>query len=321
MSSEVASPVASPIADLTYRNYDGPLRTRAARWWIVALATLRLVSKKPGYWITIVICVLPYLGHGLQFYLQNRAGLGNNPMFSPPDPKQKWALVVFQSLNGDINCLGLFLIALIAGSGSISADNRANALLVYLSKPITKGDYLLGKWAGVFLAIFGVAFVPGLLLYTSLAFSYARDGFFKDDPWLLLHLTLAAAVQGVIHTSLILGFSAWSKSPSTAGAIYAAVYFVGNIIVGGIMGHLLMRDDYATGNLVQHFAIGGVIDGLAQNLLHVSVVDLFRRSVKGVQPSDTAPALWPLIGLATAMVAISIAAARAKIQAVEVIRG
>jgi ABC-2 type transport system permease protein len=321
MSSEVAPSVASPIADLTYRNYDGPLRTRAARWWIVAVATLRLTRAKPAFWITVIVCVLPYLGHGLFFYQQQQMGFGQNPMFNPPDPRQRWALLMFQSLNGNINCLGLFLIALIAGAGSIAADNRANALLVYLSKPLTKGDYLLGKWVGVFLAIFSVAFIPGFILWTFLAFSYSSDGFFKDDPWLLLHFVLAAAVQGVIHASLILGFSAWSKSASMAGAIYAAVYFVGNIIVGGIIGHLLMRDDYSTGNLVQHFAIGGVIDGLAQNLLHVSVVDIFRRRVNGVRPSDEAPALLPLIALACCLVAAGIGAARARIRAVEVIRG
>jgi ABC-2 type transport system permease protein len=320
MRAEVTPTAASPIADLTYRNYDGPLRTRAVRWWIVALATLRMVRSKPGFWITAGICVLPYLGQGFQFYMQNQMGIVNNPMLTP-DPKQKWATVIFQALNGNVNCLGLLLIALIAGAGSISADNRANALLVYLSKPITKGDYLLGKWAGVFLTVFGAAFVPALVLWTFLALSYTSDGFFKDDPWLLIHLTVAAAVQGVIHASLILGFSAWSKSPSMAGAIYAAVYFIGNTIFGTIVGPIIKHDDFQTGNLVQHFSIGGVIDGLAQNVLHVYVIDLMRGG-RGIMPSgDAPPAVWPIIGLATAMVVIGVSAARTRIRAVEVIRG
>ncbi len=42
---------ASPIADLTYRTYDGPLHTRAMRWWIVALSGLRATIKQKGFWI------------------------------------------------------------------------------------------------------------------------------------------------------------------------------------------------------------------------------------------------------------------------------
>jgi len=53
-----------------------------------------------------------------------------------------------------MNSFSILCIALVVGAGAIAADNRSNALMVYLSKPITKGDYLLGKWMGIFLAIF-----------------------------------------------------------------------------------------------------------------------------------------------------------------------
>ena len=54
--------------------------------------------------------------------------------------------------------LFLLFIALLAGAGSIANDNRANALLVYLSKPCRKVDYLFGKWAGLAMLIAGVPF-------------------------------------------------------------------------------------------------------------------------------------------------------------------
>ena len=63
----------APISDLSYRNYDGPLHSRRARWWIVALNTLRLAKAKKGFWITSAISILPYLFIVLQLYLMSRA--------------------------------------------------------------------------------------------------------------------------------------------------------------------------------------------------------------------------------------------------------
>jgi ABC-2 type transport system permease protein len=316
--------VASPIADLTYRDYQGPLRTHAVRWWIVAVATLRMAARKPAFWAMVAICLLPYLAHGLRFYLQNNAAAltaGNNPFASATPSGQRWAFLIFQCLNGNVNSFGLFLIALIIGSGSISADNRANALLVYLSKPITKGDYLLGKWMGIFLTLYAVALIPALLIWSFLALSYSSEGFFKDDPWLLPHLILAAAIPAAIHSSLILGFSAWSKSPSIAGANYAGLYFLGNLIVGSILGHVVMRDSPKLGNLVQHLAIEGTIDGIAQNILRVTDVEGLRGFAINPMQVGPPPNLWPILAMGAALVVLGIGAARMKIRAVEVIRG
>jgi len=52
---------SSPIADLSYRNYDGPLKSRFVRWWVVALAMVRLALKSPTYWIIFAICLLRYI--------------------------------------------------------------------------------------------------------------------------------------------------------------------------------------------------------------------------------------------------------------------
>ena len=178
-----------------------------------------------------------------------------------------------------MNSFGLLVIALLMGAGSIAADNRANALLVYLSKPITKGDYLLGKWVGLFLTMFIVTLLPALLFYAYCALSYAGDGFFATDKLLILRLLLAAAIPPLIHASVLLGFSAWSKSPSMAGAIYAGLYLVGGIIVGFLGGAMGEKQPAipARGLLVQHLSLSGVIDGLVQNIYRVDVPTMFGR--------------------------------------------
>ena len=207
-----------------------------------------------------------------------------------------------------------FLITLVVGAGSIAADNKANALIVYLSKPITKSDYLLGKWMGVFLTVYAVALAPALLLYAFCALSYRNQGFFTNEPHLLWRIVFAAAMPALVHASLITGISAWSKSPRTAGLAYAGVFFV-TLALSRILWVVIYRSQWNQGEFVRNLSIQGIIDTLMQHIFHVT--PSYVPGAEAVSP----PALPPLLALAGAVIFSGIAAARYKIRAVEVVRG
>ena len=311
-----------PIADLSYRNYNGPMQMRAARWWIIAQATMRSAFRSPVFWVGVGLCMLTYLAQGASLYFTMRMNKMGGP-FASAAPQVKFARSFFAAQCGTMNSFGLLVIALLIGAGSIAADNRANALLVYLSKPITKGDYLLGKWVGLFLTMFLVTLLPALLFYVYCALSYAGDGFFATDKLLIGRLLLAAAIPPLLHSSVLLGFSAWSKSPSMAGAIYAGLYLVGGIIVS-ILGGLMTQhnaDNPARGLLVQHLSLSGVIDGLVQNIYRVDLPNVFRIRRMHEMVSDAPPSLSALLLIGGVLIVLGVLAARARIQAVEVIRG
>ena len=308
---------ASPIADLSYRGYDGPLSTRLIRWWIVALAGIRLNVKKWWFWALAALCALPYLGTGIMLFA-NGLPIGGTTNFTR---------TFYESFAAGFEQFLLFVVALIVGSSSISADNRANALLVYLSKPVTKGDYLLGKWVGVFLLLFAVVLVPALILYLACLLSFTGQGFFRDDPWLSGRSALACVVAAAIHASLILGFSSWSKSPRMAGAIYASLYLVSGI-VAGIAGSIYTAVSASSGQaargiLISHLSIGGIIKGLAQNIYHLTEHSMRfdRKAMQPVRIDLTPPTFWVMLALALAMIVVGLVATRAKVRAVEVVRG
>jgi ABC-2 type transport system permease protein len=314
------SSLASPIADLSYRNYDGPLHTRALRWWTITIGAIRLNFRKVGFWVIIALSCLPHLFTMIGLYLQGQmAAAVPAGMLGATIPK--YADNFFQALQFQLALHFLFILALTVGSGSIAADNRANALLVYLSKPITKGDYLLGKWMSIFLVLFVVAFVPALVLYLYCLLSFLGQGFLKNEPWLLLQILGAAMVPGAIHASLLIGFSAWSKTPRLAGAAYAGVYFVGNILAG-LIGMIRHRGDMSKAVLEMHLSINGVIQGLAQNIFQVNVTPQGGPRRMGTTPIELAPPeLWVMLLVGAVMVVIGVMAARMRIRAVEVVRG
>ena len=330
--------VAPRIADLSYRNYDGPLNSHAVRWWIVSVATFRanVHRKSFGYWIPAIVIVIVYLTLGALFYL-SQAFRGQ---FSASSETNYYSLTLYQCLNG--TKLLLFAAALAIGASAIAADNRANALLVYLSKPITRIDYLLGKWMGIFLLLFALALIPALCMYLFFLTAYWSDDFLKQNPTLLWRLLLASCIPAAIHSSLILGISAWSKNPRTAGAVYAALYFILNTFAGIGSAILLARDKqgiHATeAALGSNLSIDGLIGGLTMYIYDIApqpVVWQFtggrrlsgraRREGEDEVPPNVAnaqrPPLIPILTIAGVLLLLPMVAAGAKVRAVEVITG
>ncbi len=315
-----APTTASPIADLTYRTYDGPLHTRAMRWWIVALSGLRAIAKQKGFWIVAALAVLPYLIVALQLYMMSMATSGGMNMFTQTTPGQKYAAQFFQGLQNQL--LFLFIAGLVVGSGCIARDNQANALLVYLSKPLTKADYLLGKWMTVFLSLFAVALAPAFLLFLYCLLSYTSQGFLREEPWLLLRIVGACAVPAAVHSSLLVGFSAWSKTGRMAGAFYAGLYYLSNFVVT-IYWAVRFRANFGQGILERHLHVQGAIEGVAQNILGVTqrMPTMGRRTGAMEMVSLAPPNVWVVLALAAGLCCLGIVAARLRIRAVEVVRG
>lgn len=321
---EQAPTVVSPIADLSYRGYDGPLRAHPARWWIVALAGIRAVVKNQWFWAMSAGAILPYVFHGLIFYASTvfgGPGGGGPPGMQSDANGQRFAMVFFQAFNG-FEWLWLFAIALMVGAGSIASDNRSNALQVYLSKPITKADYLLGKWMSIFLTVSFIALTPAVLLYAFLGAACANQGFFTKEPMLFPHIFLACLLPGAVHASLLVGFSAWCNSSRVAGALYAAFTFASKILVG-ILWLVLYNHNPAKGIVLQHCSVDGVISGLAQRIYGITIHmgAMFRHRPNLGDLNIGPPNVLALGGIALGACLVAIAAARWRIRAVEVVRG
>lgn len=315
-------PAPTPIADLTYRNYEGPLRTRVLRWWIVALAGIRIATRRWYFWLFVGFAFLPFLLTGFVLYLQGlqeRGGAMLNPMGMPSEEVKTYARHFFQAL--DWQRYWIFALALSVGAASIAADTRANALLVYLSKPITRVDYLLGKWMSIFLMLFGASVAPALLLYLYCLLSYLGEGFLKNEPYLALQVVGASAVPAAVHASLLIGCSAWSRSGRIAGATYAGLFFLGNVI-SFVLWVTLYRGNWQKGYLVKNLSVEGVIGGIEQAIFGVKVsMNAFHRR-EGIQALElAAPDIRIFAPIAIAVVILAVAGAWSKIRAVEVVRG
>ncbi|MCW5941425.1 MAG: hypothetical protein KIS66_04290 [Fimbriimonadaceae bacterium] len=223
-----ASP-AAPIADLTYRNYTGPLSPPAFRWWAIAKMTMRLGVKKKAFWAWAAFSAWFYVLQLGILTMLDQFSSGRNREFLD----QFYRMVRWKDLflDGYLSSLFfLFLCTLVLASGNIAADNKANALLVYLSKPATKLDYLLGKWTGFFLMLLAVSGAPMLLTYGYGLMTFREHGFLTQEPWLVARLLGLMVICPALLASVGVGVSAQFDQPRYATAAFAGLYFLPMVV-------------------------------------------------------------------------------------------
>ncbi|MFN3728536.1 MAG: ABC transporter permease [Fimbriimonadaceae bacterium] len=317
--------MASPIADLTYRNYDGPLLPPSGRWWVIAKTMMRLGIKKKGFWWWALLSAYMYAVMLIVFYAVDQLGAMSAP---GSDAQVFFRSVIWKDVF--LFCLGsgqvfLLILTLLLGSASIAGDNKANALLVYLSKPCTKRDYIIGKWFAIYLPLMLVTLVPALVFYGYCFLAYRNFGVVSQEPWLLPKIILMAQVPGVLHASLMVGVSSLFNQARLAGAVYAGIYFLTGffgVMIFGITQSLSSSGgrNALTDNLA-YLSVDGLIQGVSKWLLDTQGSNPFEFGRRA--SSDTA-ALPPPVGYfilpAFAIVCLlGIWVAWRKVRAVEVV--
>lgn len=274
-------PEAGPIADLSYRTYDGVLDPPTQRWKVIAKVTMMRVAKIKMYW---VLCALSGWYYGVMmvalFVVDTMMGSGGG--------QQQQALEILGALDWTAQFLHgysfgqliFMFIALMAGASTIANDNRSNALLVYLSKPCTKKDYIIGKWVGVFVPIAVAMFLPALFFWIYGALNYREFGFLKDDPWLLARMSAIVLFGAAFQTSVVLGVSSLFNQGRLAGATYVGIYFITNIItvvMKVIIGEAHDAPERLRGlaEKIYYCSIDGINIGIAKILLEIDGAPLF----------------------------------------------
>jgi len=119
----------------------------------------------------------------------------------------------------------------------ITFDLADNALPVLLSHPISRFDYVLGKFIALFASLSVVTWIPCMMLF-------AYQGYSSPQPWIVANLSIAAGLVAgsliwIIFLSILgLALSSWVKWRVVAtGIIFAAVFVPAG--VGGIVSAIL----------------------------------------------------------------------------------
>jgi hypothetical protein len=128
----------------------------------------------------------------------------------------------------------ILLICVFGGSGLISNDLKSNALQLYLSKPLTRLDYAVGKIATIFIMLECITLVPGILLFLEHSVLSQDTTFIREQYWIIGSIFLYSLILSVPITFLTLALSSITKNNRFAAIILITIVF-GTTVLNGML--------------------------------------------------------------------------------------
>src|SRR5688500_8602820 len=174
-----------PIHDQSYRHYGGGRAVPGRSWTVIAWAGIRTMIRKRAFMGLLIFALVPFVVRAVQMWLS-----ANYPQMAILNPSADTFRQFLEQQD-----FFVFVITIYVGAGLIANDRRANALQIYLSKPLMRSEYIVGKLAILFAFLTLVTFIPAMLL---LILKVAFDGnftFLKNNLFLVPAITIGSLLQ------------------------------------------------------------------------------------------------------------------------------
>ena len=207
---------SSQIYEQHYRRLDASIPLRTQRWIPIAREGLKALFSFRAYLALIAIAWLPVFARLVQVYFTSRFPEARRIV--PIDEK-----FFFDACTAP-QTMFMLLMAAYAGAGLIANDMRTGGLLLYLSRPLTLGDYILGKSSIVLASLSMVTVLPNLFLFFG-ARSLAPEVLGDFSHLILVPKILGFSLAMILPTAgLVLVMSALARSARFAGLGFFFVY-------------------------------------------------------------------------------------------------
>ena len=206
-----------------YRPYGGPLTPERSRFLAVTRYALAELSESKVLMGFVVLCMFPFLIEAAGIYIANSGAARVLLRISgEPDPMNAEFFGVALTIQGG---LAVMLSAWVAPV-LVSPDLVNGALPLYLSRPLSRAEYVLGKAAALATLLSLVTWVPVITLFVLQAGLAPAEWAFANlrMAWAIL---VGAWIWIAVLTLLGLALSAWIRWRLVASASLFAVFFIG----------------------------------------------------------------------------------------------
>jgi ABC-2 type transport system permease protein len=211
-----------PIHDQGYRRYAGTRMPRGRAWAVITTAGFRTFLRRRAFVALLLLSWLPFVYRSVQIYLA--ANFPQMAFIAPTADTFRQFL--------DYQDPFVFFVTVFAGAGLIANDRRANALQIYLSKPLTRSEYVFGKMALLMTFVLMVTWVPAMvLLLVQVSFAGSFD-FLREHLYLVPAITVFSFVEAIAVAAAMLALSSLSNSSRYVGVLYAGLIFFSDSLFG-----------------------------------------------------------------------------------------
>jgi len=216
-----------PIHDQTYRRYKGDREQVRSAWTVIAIAGIRGFLARRMLLGVLIFAWIPFIVRMVQFYIaanfsQTATVLGPSTQTFRDFLEQQHFFV--------------FLVTIYIGAGLIAHDRRANALQIYLSKPLSRMEYIAGKMTILIVFLALVTLIPALLLLIGQIVLSGSFAFARANLFLFPAITLYATVEVLVVAFAMLALSSLSTSSRYVAVLFAGTMFFTEAIFGTLRG-------------------------------------------------------------------------------------
>jgi ABC-2 type transport system permease protein len=215
-----------PIHDQGYRRYQGQREAGGKRWQVIARAGLLERLRERRFLGLLLVSWGPFLVRAVQVYVAS-----NYPQASFLAPTAE----TFREFL-DQQSLFIFFVTIYVGAGLIANDRRANALQIYLSKPLTRIEYISGKLVTLLVFLLGVTWVPAIFLLLVQMMFAGDTAFISANLFLFPAITLFSFIQTGVAALTMLALSSLSNSRRFVSIMYAGIVFFTSALYQALRG-------------------------------------------------------------------------------------
>ncbi len=240
-----------PIYDQSYRHWNGELKSRYLRWWVITFEGLAVTLRRKLF---IIFILTPAM---IQFFVFGGLIYGFSTFGALANLNQITSDFFFRFCFQQT--FFILLICVFAGSGLIANDIKSNALQLYFSKPLTLSDYIIGKIAIVIIMLECITAVPCLMLFIEYVVLSQDLTFLRENYWLIGSIIAYSLVLNLPITFLTLALSSVTKNYRYSAIILVAI-ILGSAVVSELF-KVVFRGNW-TNFLMYWYNIGIIGKGL-----------------------------------------------------------
>jgi ABC-type transport system involved in multi-copper enzyme maturation permease subunit len=213
----------SPVHDQSYRRYRGAKVPLGRAWGVILRSGLRTFLSRKVFLGLLLLAWVPFLVRSVQIYAVVTYPQAGEVL--PVTPQMFRNFVDFQGLFA-------FFVTVFVGAGLIANDRRANALQLYLSKPLLRLEYIAGK-LGILMVYLGVVtLLPALMLLVMQAVLAGNIDLHRASPGLVPAVVLASLLRVIVPAMAMLALSSLSTSSRYVAVMYTGLLFVSEALYG-----------------------------------------------------------------------------------------
>ncbi len=304
------------VYEQTYKRYAGALTPEWSRFLIIPRHALRATFNSKLFILFFVICFVPLLVEAILIYLRYNVGaLGafsiNVRELIPVD-------AFFFEVWVNVQHSFAFLLALIIGPPMVSRDLRNNALPLYLCRPFSRTEYVIGKMSVLLILLSLITWIPQLLLFFLQSY---LEGFawFRANVWIASSIAIAGLLWILMLALLTQTISALVKWRVVASGALVALFLIPSAF--GLFINEVFRTQW--GNVISLIAsVKNVTSGLFGTFDRVADTRLLR-DVEGQVIGEVVilePPLWIFWTVLFLLCALCLALLSWRVKAYEVVK-